>query len=176
MKNIIAFGASNSKQSINKQLATFAANSIKNASVTVLDLNDFSVPVYGIDAENENGIPSNAQAFFDKIQEADAIVISFAEHNGNFTSAFKNLYDWMSRIAQKLWAQKPMLLLATSPGARGGASVLNIAKNGFPYMGANVVADFSLPSFYDNFKNGIIENETLANDLSAAVTALEKAM
>jgi hypothetical protein len=44
-----------------------------------------------------------------------------------------------------------MLLMATSPGARGGASVLEIAKNAFPRYGAILKATFSLPSFNDNF-------------------------
>ena len=64
----------------------------------------------------------------------------------------------MSRIDGKLWSDKPMLLMATSPGARGGATVLEIAKGRFPYMGGNIVADFSLPSFDDNFSGGKIAN------------------
>ncbi len=39
MKKIIAFGASSSKTSINKQLATYAAKQFKDATVEVLDLN-----------------------------------------------------------------------------------------------------------------------------------------
>lgn len=37
--------------------------------------------------------------------------------------------------------------MATSPGDRGGATVLQAAVNYFPFLGANVVADFSLPNF-----------------------------
>ena len=45
MKKIIAFGASSSKASINKQVAAYAANQLKNAMVEVLDLNDFEMPI-----------------------------------------------------------------------------------------------------------------------------------
>ena len=41
MKKIIAFGGSNSKESINKQLASYAANKVENVEVSLLDLNDF---------------------------------------------------------------------------------------------------------------------------------------
>lgn len=41
---IIAFGGSNSTQSINKHLATYAASLFENAEVEVLDLNDFAMP------------------------------------------------------------------------------------------------------------------------------------
>jgi len=158
MKKIIVFAGSNSKTSINKELAIYASTLVNGIETTILDLNDFPLPVYGIDEEKENGIPENSQKFFNIIQNTDGIILSLAEHNGNFSVAFKNIFDWMSRIEQKLWSNKPMLLLATSSGGRGGASALSIGKNGFPYMGGNVIANFSLPKFYDNFKNGAIEN------------------
>ena len=136
------------KKSTNKELAIYASSLVNEATTTVLDLNDYQLPLYGIDEETENGIPKNAQAFFDLIKNADGVILSLAEHNGNFTVAFKNIFDWMSRIEQKLWNNKPMLLMSTSPGGRGGASVLSIAKNGFSHMGGNIIADFSLPSFF----------------------------
>ena len=44
-----------------------------------------------------------------------------------------------------------MLLLATSPGSRGGASVLEIGRNALPRYGADIKATFSLPAFNANF-------------------------
>ena len=176
MKKVIALGGSNSKTSINKALATYAANQVNAAAIKVLDLNDYSLPLYSIDLENENGIPEAANALLTEIKSADGIVLSLAEHNGAYSTAFKNAFDWMSRIDGKLWSNIPMLLMATSPGARGGASVLEIAKGRFPYMGGNVVADFSLPSFYDNFKENKIAHEELNDRLIAAVKQLEISM
>ena len=59
-----------------------------------------------------------------------------------------------------------MLLMATSPGARGGIGVLQSAKDRFPRMGANLIADFSLPSFFDNFTENDISNKELKIDLT----------
>ena len=83
--------------------------------------------------------------------------------------------DWTSRYNNAVFQEKTMLLMATSPGARGGSSVLDIAKNRFPRNGANVVATFSLPSFNDNFSkdNGII-NEDLKNQLLALVNGIDR--
>jgi len=164
MKNIIAFAGSNSKTSINKQLAEYVASLVENAHVTVLDLNDFEMPLYGIDLENETGIPKAAHEFLELIKKSDGIVLSLAEHNGAYATVFKNAFDWMSRIDGKLWSNKPMLLMATSPGGRGGATVLEIAKGRFPYMGGNIVADFSLPSFMNNFS---IDDGLVNDDLNA---------
>ena len=174
MKKIIAFGASSSKNSINKQLATYTANQFENSTVEVLDLNAYEMPIYSVDNEKENGIPQLAQDFYAKIGSADFIVISFAEHNGNFSSAFKNILDWASRINAKTFQEKPMLLLATSPGARGGSSVLDIATKRFPFQGGIVKGSFSLPSFYENFdaEKGIT-NEELKNQLLEIVNSIE---
>ncbi len=174
MTKIIAFGASSSKNSINKQLATFAAKQFKNASIEILDLNDYEMPIFSVDKEKENGIHELAQNFYDKIGTSDFIIISLAEHNGAYSAAFKNILDWSSRINSKTFQEKPMLLLATSPGARGGNTVLEIAKNRFPFQGAIVKGSFSLPNFYENFDvvNGII-NDELKNQLLRIIHSIE---
>lgn len=174
MKKIIAFGGSSSRNSINKQLAVYTANLFQDVEIEVLDLNDYEMPVFSVDKEKEQGIPSLAQAFYAKIGSADFIVLSLAEHNGAYSSAFKNTLDWASRINNKTFQQKPMLLLATSPGARGGGTVLEIATKRFPFQGADVKGSFSLPTFYENFDavNGII-NPELKNQLLEIINAVE---
>jgi chromate reductase len=176
MKNIIAFAGSNSKNSINKQLAVYTANQVKGAKVTTLDLNDFDLPLYGIDLEMAEGIPADARRFLELIKNTDGIVLSLAEHNGAYATAFKNVFDWMSRIDGKLWSNVPMLLMATSGGARGGATVLDLAKGRFPYMGGTIVADFSLPSFGENFTDEGISDIALKKTFENSVAAFESAL
>ncbi len=59
---------------------------------------------------------------FDAIVAADAIVISFAEHNGHYTAAYKNTFDWASRIDRKAFGDKPAVLLSAVPGGCGSFS------------------------------------------------------
>ena len=66
---------------------------------------------------------------------------------------YKNIYDWVSRIDGNVWMNKPMFLMATSPGARGGQGVLNLAAMNYGFANKNTIAQFSLPSFYQNFSN-----------------------
>ncbi|WP_422104741.1 NADPH-dependent FMN reductase [Winogradskyella sp.] len=176
MKKIIAFAGSNSKASMNKQLASYAASLVNNTEVTVLDLNDFDLPLYGIDHEKKHGIPDSAHQFLNYIKDSDGIVMSLAEHNGAYTTVFKNMFDWMSRIDQKLWSDKPMLLMAASPGGRGGATVLEIAQGRFPYMGGNIVGIFSLPTFGSNFQDGKITNPELSATLLEEVKQFEESL
>lgn len=172
---IIAFGASPSKNSINKKLATYAASLFENGEVEVLDLNDFQMPIFSVDIEIEIGKHKLAQAFLDKIASADILVVSMAENNGNYSAAFKNIFDWSTRINAKVFQENPMLLMATSPGGRGGASVLEIAKNAFPRYGAVVQATFSLPNFDANFdvEKGIISNPDLDSQLKGIVSSFQ---
>lgn len=162
MKKVIAFGASNSPSSINKKLAVFTANQLKDVVVSILDLNDFELPVYSPALERDSGVPDEAKAFATHIKNCDGIVVSLAEYNGLHTSAFKNLWDWMSRIPMEkpmnIWGNKPMFLLSTSPSKRPTSNVLRVSKELFPHFGANIITDFHLPSFNHFFnKEGVIE-------------------
>ncbi|MCL6265903.1 NADPH-dependent FMN reductase [Flagellimonas myxillae] len=176
MKKIIALGGSNSKTSINKTLATYAANQIQDSEVTIIDLNEYSLPLYGPDLEKEKGIPQDANKLNTQLEEADGLVVSLAEHNGSYSVAFKNAFDWLSRIDQKVWKNKPMLLMATSPGGRGGATVLQAAKTSFPHLGAQIVADFSLPSFHNNFSETGITDDALKSELDQKINQLQNAI
>lgn len=149
---ILAIAGSNSDTSINKQLVTYAASLFENAEVEVVDMNDFEMPIYKHQREVESGVPQQAKDLAAKIDSADILLISLSEHNGTYTTAFKNVFDWTSRIKQRaVWNEKPMLLMATAPGARGGLGVLEAAEKRFPLHGGNIVDTFTLPFFNDNF-------------------------
>lgn len=163
---IIAFGASTSSTSINKTLATYAAKLIPNAEVKVLDLRDFTPPLFSEDKEKEIGQAPQAQAFINELSKADAIIVSYAEHNGSYTAAYKNLFDWSTRIERNVFQQKPVIYLATSPGPGGAQSVLASAVASAQFFAADVKGSLSIANFYENFdlntnqfKNPEIENQ-----------------
>jgi len=171
---LLAFAASNSKKSINGQLIRYAVSLIKDAETEILDLNDFEMPLFSVDRENEWGIPELAHRFYDRIGAADALLISHAEHNLSYTVAFKNLYDWTSRINSKVYQGKPLVLLATSPGARGASSVLATAVKSAPIYGADLKGSLSIPGFYKNFDTttGKISNPEIQAKLEATLGKL----
>ena len=171
---IIAFAASSSKQSINKKLATYAASLLEGHEIEILDLNDYEMPIFSSDKEEALGQPEQAKAFYKKIGEADALIISFAEHNASYTAAYKNLYDWTSRIDMKVYQNKPAVLLATSPGPGGAKNVLETAKQSAPYFGLDVKADLSIGKFFDVFdlENQTIKDQSIQQDLATAVSKL----
>jgi len=143
-----------------------------NASVEVLDVNDYEMPIFSEDREKELGQHETAKRFLEKIRKADFLIIAYAEHNGSFTAAYKNLLDWTSRIEHKIFQDKPTLMLATSLGA--GASVLNLAERAAPYFGANVRAVVSVPNFHENFdiSGEQVTNPEIRRKLQTAVRFL----
>lgn len=171
---ITCFAASSSRRSINRQLVTYVAGLIEDAEIEILDLNDYELPLFSVDREDELGHPKLAQAFLDKLRASDALIISFAEHNGCYSAAYKNLYDWVSRIQPKVYQDKRMLLLSTSPGGRGGKSVMELALSQLPRFGGEVRASVSVPSFDENFDSarGVISNPQIDQAIHDAIGRL----
>ena len=132
------------------------------------------MPIFSVDREKADGIHPHAQRFFSKIGAADALLISYAEHNGAYTAAFKNLYDWASRIEAKVFQGKPATYLSTSPGGRGGLSVLTAALDSAPRYGADVVSHMRVPRFHDAFdkERGELRDEALAGGLGEVLQTL----
>lgn len=176
---VLAFAASNSKKSINKALVTYSANVLKTeiyplVDIEIIDLNDFEMPIYSIDREQAQGIPELAKSFSMKITQADALLISFAEHNGAYTAAYKNIFDWASRINMKVFNNKPVLMMSASPGKGGAQNVLTLATESAPHFGADVKASFSVGLFQDKFN--ITTQELIDSELSKVLRQSLKAL
>ncbi|KGL62907.1 NADPH-dependent FMN reductase [Polaribacter sp. Hel1_85] len=175
MKKVLAFAGSTSSTSINKKLAIFAAENLENTSFDVIDLRDFTLPIFSED-EEKNGFPEAVKKFTSLLDNYDGFILSLAEHNGSYAAAFKNIFDWSSRIEGKIFRDKPLLLMATSPGGMGGKFVLAAGEQRFSRQGAKELITYSLPNFYDNFKEGKIINEDLLASLKVQVNLFEKAV
>lgn len=172
---VIAFGASTSSTSINKALASYTANLLEGATVQLLDINDYDVPMFSEDVEKQIGQAAGAIAFLADLASADAFVISYPEHNGHYPAAYKNLFDWASRIDREMFKNKPAVYLATSPGPSGGSTVLAAAVASAPYFGGNVKASVSVPNYFDNVdpKTGAVINPAIIEQLKQAVNLLK---
>lgn len=176
-KKVIVIGASTSKNSINKAFANYTAEQLKDVELLKVDISKYnSLPIFSVDTEESNGVPKEMLELKELFNSADGFLISFAEHNGSYAAGYKNVIDWISRQEGKVFNDKPTLLLSTSPGARGGASVLGSAVAAYPHFGANVVDSFSLSSFYDNFTENNLSNEELKSDLLGKIEKFQNAL
>ena len=172
---IIAFAASNSRKSINKELIAHAATLLHQHEVEILDINDYEMPIYSIDLEEAHGIPAAASKFLQKLSDADALLISYAEHNGNYTVAYKNIFDWASRENREVYQGKSIVMLSTSPGPGGAKSVLALARESAHFFNGHVKASLSIPDFYGNFdlNKQVFTNSTIASELAVTLSTID---
>jgi NAD(P)H-dependent FMN reductase len=174
--NILAFSTSNSKNSINRKLIDFAIGQLQSSSAKTVDINDYEMPIYGEDLEKRHGVPDAAKKFSREIEQADALLISLAEHNGSYTAAYKNLLDWLSRLDRNIFKNNKVVLLATSPGPGGASTVLRFASESMKFFEGDVVATFSLPNFYENYseEEKKVVNEDSARALKEALKTIDR--
>ena len=176
MNKVLVFSGSTSRNSINKKFATLAADKLKETPYEIIDLNDFELPLFSVDLEDDKGFPAKVISFKELIDSSVGIILSLAEHNGSYSAAFKNLMDWLSRIEANFWVNKPMLLLSTSPGQLGAKFVMEAAMARFPRHGSNIIANFSLPSFDTNFSEDELLDEELNKEFLEKVALFEDAL
>jgi len=152
----------------------FKSEFVDDAIIEILDLNDYEMPIYSIDRENANGIPAVAHQFFEKITACDALLISYAEHNGNYPAAYKNIFDWASRIEGKVFQGKPIVAMSASVGPGGGGSVLKLAIESAPFFGAEIKAHFSVGPFDAKFDKdkGELSDAEAATELRRGLALL----
>jgi NAD(P)H-dependent FMN reductase len=150
MKKILAFTGSNSTLSVNRQLLRYAAGLLREQDITTIDLRDYPLPIYGIEAEKK-GIPENARRLLELIETHDAYVIAVPEHNWSMTAFFKNTMDWISRARPdkkfRVLAGKPVLLLSASPSPGGGRTALAHAEALITILSGKVAGKYSLGRF-----------------------------
>lgn len=158
MAAILAFAGSNSSTSINFSLVRYTVTLVQDHVIHLKDMAQYPFDMYSADRQKENGFSPALEAFREEVVWADGIILSVNEHNGNPSAYFKNLLDWLSRMDRKFMDGKPVMLMSTSGGKRGGRGSLQVCMELLPRFGAHIVSHFSLAGFHENFgEAGILE-------------------
>ncbi|WP_350288373.1 NAD(P)H-dependent oxidoreductase [uncultured Croceitalea sp.] len=159
MAKILAFAGSNSSTSINYKLVKFTVSELDNHQVQLINMANFPFPMYSSDFETEHGYSNSLVELMKDINNAQGLILSVNEHNGNPSAYFKNVLDWLSRINRNFLDGTKVFLMATSPGKGGAKHALEVVSKMLPRFGAEIITDYSLPSFLENFDDGIINSE-----------------
>jgi NAD(P)H-dependent FMN reductase len=144
---ILAFAGSTRAGSYNlsliRQAAEFAGEA--GATVTLVDLDAFPMPIMNEDLERTHGIPANALAFKKLLSESDGFLISSPEYNGFVTPLLKNCLDWASRSETpdekplSAFRGKTAAILSASPGSLGGLRSLSALRTLLTNLGVLVL-------------------------------------
>jgi chromate reductase, NAD(P)H dehydrogenase (quinone) len=150
---VLVFAGSTRKGSLHRKLAVAAAADLRarGLDVTMADLRDYPMPLYDGDLETESGVPENARAFRNLLEQHDVFVIASPEYNGSFPALLKNVIDWTSRPVPGerpagVFRGKKAALLSASPGPGGGNRGLRHLRELLQMIGVDVLlADVTVP-------------------------------
>jgi chromate reductase, NAD(P)H dehydrogenase (quinone) len=171
--------------SLSLRLATAASALASDAgtSVTTLDLRALQLPLYDGDIEAATGVPDGASRLVEAIHAADAMLVVTPEYNGFPTPLLINAFDWLSRTPAQgtrpnglaVTANKPVALLAASPGPLGGLRSMNYLRQYLQMAFAMIVApqQFALGRAHEAFDaQGALKDEKAQQAVNGVLGAI----
>ncbi len=151
MVKILALAGSYRKNSYNGRVLNIAVAGARQAGaeVTVLDLNDYPMPIFNADLVEKNGFDEAAYRFQDVLNEHNGLLIASPEYNGSLPGGFKNAIDWASRANDRykmyeVFKGKTAAIMTAAPGQFGGLRCLGDLRGVLTIMGINVLPTRSL--------------------------------
>src|SRR5262245_35795867 len=79
-----------------------------------------TLPLYNADTQSEQGFPAAVNVLGDAIRAADGVIFNMPEYNYGIPGVLKNAIDWVSRLPNQPFANKPVALQSASLGPLGG--------------------------------------------------------
>lgn len=179
---ILAFAGSTRTDSLNKKLAAAATEAARaaGATVTLVDLRDFALPLYDADLEAAGGLPQGAKKFKALLRESDGFLIASPEYNSSITPSLKNALDWASRSETDdepslvAYRGKVAALCSASPGALGGMRALVHLRAILGSIGVIVLPDqVCISTAHEAFDDaGQLKDERKARQIAALARSL----
>jgi chromate reductase, NAD(P)H dehydrogenase (quinone) len=77
-------------------------------------------PLYNADVQNSTGFPAPVQTMAEAIRAADGVIFVSPEYNYGIPGGLKNAIDWVSRLPDQPFANKPIAMISASAGILGG--------------------------------------------------------
>ncbi len=79
------------------------------------------IPVYDGDDEDATGVPQIVIDLAEKIRAADGVIIATPEYNFTIPGGLKNATDWISRVKNQPFGNKPVGIVGAAAGPLGTA-------------------------------------------------------
>jgi chromate reductase len=78
-------------------------------------------PLYNQDIQDTSGFPRQVTDLGEAIKDADGVLFVTPEYNWSMPGALKNAIDWVSRVKNQPFQEKPVAIQSCSQGPLGGA-------------------------------------------------------
>ena len=96
-------------------------------------------PVYNADDQGASGFPAPVQALAEAIRKADGVIIVSPEYNYGLPGGLKNAIDWLSRVENQPFKDKPIAIQSATGGPLGGSRVQYQWRQVFVFLDAHVM-------------------------------------
>ncbi len=173
---ILAFAGSARRESLNRKFLAVAVQAAREggAEVTLVDLNDYVLPLYHGDLEDQSGMPENVTKLVKLIAEHDALLIASPEYNSMITPLLKNTLDWCTRADDDPFPGKVAAVISASPGGFGAVRSLVMAQQLLLKLGCHVIpGQTALPQAGKAFDaDGKLTDARALKSVQGLVTAL----
>jgi len=103
------------------------------------------IPLYNADDQTSTGFPATVTALSDAIRAADGVIIVSPEYNYGLPGGLKNAIDWVSRIENQPFKDKPVAIQSATGGPLGGARVQYQWRQVMVFLGAHA---FTTPEIF----------------------------
>ncbi len=80
-----------------------------------------TMPIYNHDIQDDAGFPPESVAWADAIRGADGVIIVSPEYNWSIPGGLKNAIDWVSRMKDVPFKDKPIAIQSCAGGVLGGS-------------------------------------------------------
>jgi chromate reductase, NAD(P)H dehydrogenase (quinone) len=102
---------------LTRALPALAPPEMKLITATAFD----TLPLYNADIQEASGFPGPAEELAAAIRAADGVLFVTPEYNWSMPGGLKNAIDWVSRMKDQPFQEKPVAIQSCSTGILGGA-------------------------------------------------------
>jgi chromate reductase, NAD(P)H dehydrogenase (quinone) len=118
-----------------------------------------SFPLYNADIQEASGFPADAEDLASAIRAADGVLFVSPEYNWSMPGVLKNAIDWLSRMKEQPFKDKPVAIQSCSQGPLGGARMQYHWRMSMTFLNASI---FSTPEIFVGTAQNKFDKDTLA--------------
>ena len=117
------------------------------------------LPLYDADFQAGAGIPADVITLGTAIRAADGVIIVSPEYNWSIPGALKNGIDWVSRLPEQPFREKPVLIQSVTAGPLGGARMQYHLRMALMFLNAFI---FGTPEVFVGMGSTKFDPNTMA--------------
>jgi Predicted flavoprotein len=117
-----------------------------------------SFPLYNADVQDASGFPAPVNELAEAIRAADGVLFVTPEYNWSMPGVLKNAIDWVSRMKDQPFKEKPVAIQSCSQGPLGGARMQYHWRMSMTFLNAFI---FGTPEVFVGSAQNKFDKETL---------------